>query len=96
MSSDKEKNLEAQGPLNLKPKQCWGARHTYAIMAFLATAASYIMRMNLSVTIVAIAKKEDDCLFFGMVETFVEDNHLEELEMSKSTLEEIKDIIMGL
>ena len=34
--------------------ESWGTRHTFTLMGFLGITVSYIMRMNLSVTIVAM------------------------------------------
>ena len=36
--------------------EIWGTRHTFALLSFLGFASIYIMRVNLSVTIVAMAK----------------------------------------
>ncbi|XP_076046211.1 putative inorganic phosphate cotransporter [Oratosquilla oratoria] len=38
------------------PKETWGARHTLILMGFLGFAATYGMRVNLSVAIVAMVK----------------------------------------
>jgi len=41
-------------------KEIWGTRHTFALLSFLGFASIYIMRVNLSVTIVAMAKAVDN------------------------------------
>lgn len=40
-------------------KECWGARHTLAIMAFFGLAVEYSLRVNLSIAIVAMAGTTD-------------------------------------
>ena len=50
-----------------KPKSRWGARFTFAVMAFLGFANVYAMRVNLSVAIVAMVNStECKRLFYFM------------------------------
>jgi len=43
----------------LRPKGCFGARHTFALMAFLGLAAVYMLRVNLSVAIVSMINRTE-------------------------------------
>ncbi len=49
-----------------------------------------------AVRFVVISELGEDCYYFDLVETVVQENHLENMEPVKMTFEEIKDIIMGL
>ncbi|XP_042856113.1 sialin-like isoform X1 [Penaeus japonicus] len=44
---------------NEERKECWGARHTLAIMVFFGLAVEYSLRVNLSIAIVAMAGTTD-------------------------------------
>ena len=48
------------------------------------------------VSFVVISEQGEDCYFFALSETVIEENHLEMLTPEKMSFEDIKDIIMGL
>jgi hypothetical protein len=48
------------------------------------------------VTFVIISEQEEDCYFFALKDTVIEENHVEIIDPVKTDFEEIKDIIMGL